>query len=92
MSSALPSTITTVAEAEILGVLFIGFIATTILYGLTFFRKFPLATPSLDSSSQSISTETYVYFSRYPNDSQWMKYLVCHLYVLSFIQELICFP
>ncbi|KAF9219126.1 hypothetical protein BS17DRAFT_789949, partial [Gyrodon lividus] len=63
MSSYPPSTLPSPAELENLGVLFIGFVAATILYGLTFFQ-------------------TYNYFSRYPKDNQWIKYLVASLCTL----------
>ncbi|KAJ8589387.1 hypothetical protein M405DRAFT_862202 [Rhizopogon salebrosus TDB-379] len=46
------------AELENLGVFFVGFIAATFLYGVTFFQS-------------------YIYYSRYPNDSRWIKVLVC---------------
>ncbi|KAG6379334.1 hypothetical protein JVT61DRAFT_11794 [Boletus reticuloceps] len=58
-SSNLPSP----AELENLGLLFIGFVASTVLYGLTFFQ-------------------TYIYYSRYPRDDPWTRYLVATLCTL----------
>ncbi|KAH0832332.1 hypothetical protein J3R83DRAFT_13345 [Lanmaoa asiatica] len=58
MSSAPLSTPPSPAELENLSVLFVGFVAATVLYGLTFFQ-------------------TYIYYSRYPRDSKWIRYLVC---------------
>ncbi|KAF8557533.1 hypothetical protein OG21DRAFT_274729 [Imleria badia] len=59
-SSTLPASPT---ERENLTVLFIGFVAATVLYGLTFFQ-------------------TYIYYSRYPRDYQWTRYLVATLCTL----------
>ncbi|KAF8133210.1 hypothetical protein EV363DRAFT_1469783 [Boletus edulis] len=56
-SSDLPSPI----ELENLGLLFVGFVASTVLYGLTFFQ-------------------TYIYYSRYPRDYSWTRYLVATLW------------
>ncbi|KIJ61119.1 hypothetical protein HYDPIDRAFT_138279 [Hydnomerulius pinastri MD-312] len=65
-----PSTLPSSAELENLGVLFVGFVSATVLYGLTFFQ-------------------TYIYYSRYPKDIQWIKYLVRGLSPLSCTRALI---
>ncbi|KAH7927635.1 hypothetical protein BV22DRAFT_1031532 [Leucogyrophana mollusca] len=57
MSSSDGSSLPSPAELENLGVLFVGFVAATVLYGLTFFQ-------------------TYIYYSRYPKDTLWIKILV----------------
>ncbi|KIK80599.1 hypothetical protein PAXRUDRAFT_228207 [Paxillus rubicundulus Ve08.2h10] len=70
MSSQPPSTLPSPAEIENLGVLFAGFVAATILYGLTFFQ-------------------TYNYYSRYPRDLQWIRYLVALLCTLDTVASAI---
>ncbi|KAG9315501.1 hypothetical protein JVU11DRAFT_3115 [Chiua virens] len=63
MSSSSSTDLPSPTELENLGVLFIGCVAATILYGLTFFQ-------------------TYIYYTRYPKDHQWIKYLVTVLCLL----------
>ncbi|KAF8840600.1 hypothetical protein BDN67DRAFT_630352 [Paxillus ammoniavirescens] len=70
MSSQPPSVLPSPAEIENLGVLFVGFVAATILYGLTFFQ-------------------TYNYYSRYPRDLQWIRYLVALLCTLDTVASAI---
>jgi hypothetical protein len=58
------------------GVLFIGYIAAMVMYGLTFFRGcFALYSPAYPSDP-CIWAETYVYFSRYSRDYLYIKILV----------------
>ncbi|EIW81396.1 hypothetical protein CONPUDRAFT_165552 [Coniophora puteana RWD-64-598 SS2] len=51
------------AEIENLGIIFIGFVAAIILYGLTFFQA-------------------YIYFSRFPKDSYYLRLMVGTLCLL----------
>lgn len=46
MSSVSSTTLPSPAELENLGVLFVGFVITTVFYGLTFFRMFSHPTVS----------------------------------------------
>lgn len=78
-SSTLPSP----EELENLGVLFIGFVAATVLYGLTFFRMFSHTALS-GAAENSPPTETYIYYSRYPQDHPSIRYLVGDLPSLAF--------
>jgi hypothetical protein len=67
------------AELENLGVFFVGFIAATFLYGVTFFREssYSLLRNTSHHGLYQTPAESYIYYSRYPNDSRWIKVLVC---------------
>lgn len=59
-----------------LGVLFIGFLVCIILYGFTFFRAYCFAFSHFERTTDFWIAESYLYFSRFPKDSIWIKLTV----------------
>jgi hypothetical protein len=75
------------AELENLGIIFVGFVATTILYGLTFSRAFNFTRTVSILKPILQCTETYIFYLHFPRDHRWMKYLVSGSFSLSLLQS-----
>ena len=58
------------------GVLLIGFIFSVVLYGLTFFRTFAPSRQRQSSRSLVTCAETYIYYTRFPQDVFATKWTV----------------
>ncbi|KAI6124359.1 hypothetical protein EV401DRAFT_1185599 [Pisolithus croceorrhizus] len=67
-------------EAENLGILFAGFVASSLLYGGTIFRESLL--PSSHPSDAILTLETYAYYARFPQDSSRIRYVVIFLAIV----------
>ncbi|KAH7885033.1 hypothetical protein F5I97DRAFT_1928450 [Phlebopus sp. FC_14] len=79
-STSTTSSFPSLTELENMGVLFVGFVVATVLYGFTFFR----ASAKIRNRPKVvlIDAETYIYYFQYPRDSRWLKYLVTALSTL----------
>ena len=58
------------------GVLLIGFIFAVVLYGLTFFRAFAARIQRLSFVDEHAFSETYIYYTRFPQDKTSTKWMV----------------